>query len=196
MHVHELRRTLVVAGAALALHFVPVNIARADADTTPVPRVASVDLTRYAGPWFIIGSIPLSLEKGAHNPVETYTPQADGTIKTVFEFRKDRFDGELEIKPTKAKVVEDTHNAEWKVTLIWPFKGQYVISHLEPDYSSAIIARDKRDHVWILSRTATLSDARMADYRARIVEMGYDLSKFELFAQNGSHPNPTSASSP
>lgn len=183
-----------MAATALVLHFLPMSMARAD--EAPVPRVAAVDLARYAGPWFIIGSIPLSLEKGAHNPVETYTPQADGTIKTVFEFRKDAFDGELETKPTKAKIVEGSHNAEWKVTLIWPFKGQYVISHLEPDYSSAIIARDKRDHVWILSRTATLSESRMADYRARIVEMGYDIGKFELFPQNGSHPNPTTASNP
>lgn len=106
----------------------------------------------------------------------------------MFEFRKKSFDGELELKNTEATVVENTNNAEWKVRLIWPIKGQYVIPHLEADYSAAIIGRDKRDHVWILSRTPTLSEARMAEYRGRITSMGYDLGKFELFPQNGSKP--------
>ena len=154
----------------------------------PVPRVQQVDLQRYAGPWFIIGSIPLSLEKGAHNPVETYTPQSDGTIKTVFQFREEAFDGDLETKNTEATVVPGTNNAEWEVKLFWVIKGQYVISHLEPDYSAAIIARDKRDHVWILSRTPTLDDSRMTAYRDRITKMGYDISKFEVFPQNGRMP--------
>ena len=38
----------------------------------PVPTVASVDLPRYMGRWYIIASIPTSFEKGAHNSVESY----------------------------------------------------------------------------------------------------------------------------
>ncbi len=186
MRIGTLHSTLMAVVASLSAALIPASL-RAN-DEKPVPRVSQVNLERYAGSWFIIGSIPLSLEKGAHNPVETYTLQADGTIKTVFQFRKDRFDGELETKPTESSVVENTNNAEWRVKLFWPIKGQYVISHLEPDYSAAIVGRDKRDHVWILSRTPSLSEARMADYRARIVAMGYDIEKFELFPQNGSRP--------
>jgi apolipoprotein D and lipocalin family protein len=176
----------ITAAAMSVCSFLPGSVLAKD--EAPVPRVASVDLAKYAGPWFIIGSIPLSLEKGAHNPVETYTPNAEGKIATVFEFRKDSFTGELETKNTEATVVEGSNNAEWEVKLFWVVKGQYVISHLEPDYSAAIIARDKRDHVWILSRTPTITESRMADYRTRITSMGYDIGKFELFPQNGKKP--------
>jgi apolipoprotein D and lipocalin family protein len=181
------RHRVAALFTALSGTLLPLVGLHADTDV-PVPRVQHVDLQRYAGPWFIIGSIPLSLEKGAHNPVETYTPEADGTIKTVFQFRKDAFDGELETKNTEATVVPQSNNAEWEVKLFWVIKGQYVITHLEPDYSAAIIARDKRDHVWILSRTPTLSASRMADYRERIIKLGYDFTKFEAFPQNGQMP--------
>lgn len=186
MQTSTLRRALIALTTSLTASWMPWTLHAASPET--VPRVAHVDLQRYEGPWFIIGSIPLSIEKGAHNPIETYTVQADGKIKTVFEFRKDRFDGDLEVKNTEATVIENTRNAEWKVKLFWFLKGQYVISHLEPDYSSAIIARDKRDHVWILSRTPKLSDARLSDYRSKIRAMGYDISKFQLFPQDGSMP--------
>ncbi len=156
----------------------------------PVPRAANVDIARYSGPWYIIGAIPLPVvETGAHNPVETYTLNPDGSIATVFQFRKAAFTGELVTKVTHATIDENTHNAQWHVRTIWPLKQQYVVSYLEPDYSSAIVARDSRDYVWILSRSPRLSDARMADYRGRIAALGYDMSKFKVFPQNGAKPS-------
>lgn len=154
----------------------------------PVPRVAKVDLARYMGPWHIIASIPLSLEKGAHNPVETYSRNPDGSIATVFQFRKKSFDGTLETKPTLAEVQEDASHAEWKVRTIWPMKNQYVISYLEADYSVAIVARDRLDHVWILSRTPTISEAKRKEYQQKIASYGYDVSALHYFPQNGNPP--------
>lgn len=154
-----------------------------------VPVVKNVELQRYMGPWFVVGAIGLGLEKGAHNAVETYALNPDGSISTVFQFRKDRFDGEVETKVTKAWVEEGTNNAEWRVQLVWPLKAQYLISHLEPDYSAAIIAREKRDYVWILARNPKMSDAQYTAYRARIEGMGYDMAKFERYPHNGQMPD-------
>lgn len=154
-----------------------------------VPRAMAVDLARYAGPWFIIGAIPLPLvESGAHNPVETYRLAADGRIDVIFQLRKNAFNGRLKSYRTHAVVDASSHNAVWKVRTVWPLMQQYVISHLEADYSAAIVARDSRDYVWILSRTPTLDDARMAAYKARITSMGYDLQKFHFYPQSGAMP--------
>lgn len=154
----------------------------------PVPRVAKVDIDRYVGPWYIIASIPLDLEVGAHNPVETYSKNPDGTLATVFQYRKDSFLGTLETKPTIAEIQDDPSRAEWKVQLVWPIQGQYLISYLEPDYSAAIVARDKRDHVWILSRTPKLTAEKLALYKSKIGELGYDVSKLYYFPHNGNPP--------
>ena len=158
----------------------------------PVER--DVNLARYMGPWFIVGAIGLGLEKGAHNAVETYTLNPDGTIATVFQYRKEAFDGPLETKVTQAWVVDGTANAEWKVRTFWPLRQQYLISHLEPDYSAAIVARERRDFVWILSRDPKISERRYAQYLEKIEAMGYDMAKFERYPQDGRLPDQGRAS--
>ena len=56
--------------------------------------VEYVDLERFMGSWYVIANIPTFLEKGAHNAIEKYELDDDGSIKTTFTFRKDGFDGE------------------------------------------------------------------------------------------------------
>lgn len=154
-----------------------------------VPVVPRVELARYMGPWFVVGAIGLGLEKGAHNAVETYTMNPDGTIATVFQYRQDSFTGELKTKVTRAWVKERTDNAEWKVRTFWPLKQQYLISHLETDYSAVIVARDARDYVWILARNPKMTDGQYESYLGKIEAMGYDMSKFERYPHNGLMPD-------
>lgn len=154
----------------------------------PVIRATHVDLQRYMGPWFIVGAIGLSLEKGAHNAVETYTLNPDGSIAAVFQFRKNSFDGELVTKVTKAVVQPGSGNAEWRIRIFGPLKYQYLISHLEPDYSAAILARDKRDYVWILARDPKMKPPQYDAYVQKIEDLGYDLSKFSSYPHDGRQP--------
>ena len=164
-------------------------MSKAVKDTGAVPVVGQVDVQRYMGPWFIVGAIGLGLEKGAHNAVETYTLNPDGTIATVFQYRKDAFDGELETKVTRAWIMPGSDNAEWKVRTFWPLKQQYLISHLEPDYSAAIVARERRDYVWILAREGRMDERRYQSYLKKIEALGYDMSKFRRYPQDGRFPD-------
>ena len=50
------------------------------APTAPMPAVAQVDLQRFMGDWYVIANIPTFIEKGAHNAVESYRLDADGSI--------------------------------------------------------------------------------------------------------------------
>jgi apolipoprotein D and lipocalin family protein len=75
------------------------------------------------------------------------------------------------------------------VRTVWPLQQQYVICHLEPDYSVAIVARDARDYVWILAREPEMDDRRFAAYRQQIEAIGYDMTKFSRYPQDGSMPN-------
>jgi apolipoprotein D and lipocalin family protein len=65
-------------------------------------------------------------------------------------------------------VHEGTHNAVWGVQIIWPIKAQYKIAYLNDDYSQTIIARDKRDYVWIMARTPTIPQS---DYDALVAKV-------------------------
>jgi apolipoprotein D and lipocalin family protein len=142
-----------------------------------VPVVDKVDLQRFMGPWYVIGVIPTFIEKDIYNAIETYELAPDGTIKTTFTFNKGAFDGEAKVMNPKGFVIPGTNNAIWGMQFIWPIKAEYVISHVDADYTETIIARSARDYVWIMARTPTIDDARYAALVKKVADMGYDLSK-------------------
>jgi apolipoprotein D and lipocalin family protein len=142
-----------------------------------VPVVEKVDLQRFMGPWYVIGVIPTFIEKDIYNAIESYELAPDGTIKTTFTFNKGAFDGEAKVMNPKGFVIPGTNNAIWGMQFIWPIKAEYVISHVDADYTETIIARSARDYVWIMARTPTIDDARYAALVKKVADMGYDLSK-------------------
>ena len=96
--------------------------------------VDKVDIERFMGDWYVIANIPTFLEKGAHNAVETYQLDDDGSIATTFKFRKDAFDGKLKEYNPRGFIVDTDTNALWGMRFIWPFKGDYRIVYLDDDY--------------------------------------------------------------
>ena len=149
----------------------------------PIPTVPHVDLPRFMGDWYVIASIPTFLEKDAHNAMERYAMNPDGTIATTFSFRAGAFDGpEKRYSPT-GFVRGDGSNAVWGMQFVWPVKAEYLIAHLSTDYSETVIARNARDHVWIMARTPTLSDADYARLIGFVGGLGYDTSRIERVPQ-------------
>lgn len=186
MNVISRCMTLMLAALTLAV----LTGCGSTPDKAAVTADGPVDLDRYMGPWYILASIPLSFEKTAHNPVESYTRNPDGSIAAVFQFRDKGFDGALKTHVTDATVVENSDNKVWKIQVWWPFRSEYRIAFVEPDYSYAIIARSKRDHVWLIGRRPQLSNAAYTRYSSKISSMGYDISKFARTQQNGDFPTP------
>ncbi len=142
-----------------------------------------VDLERFMGPWYVIANIPTFLEKGAHNAIETYALNDDGTIATNFKFRADSFDGKLKEYNPKGFVVDTDSNALWGMRFVWPIKADYRIVWLDADYTRTIIARQDRDFVWIMARTPTISDAEYDELMNFVASIGYDMSKIERVPQ-------------
>ena len=48
----------------------------------PMQVIERVDLERFMGQWYVIANIPTLIEKGAHNAVESYRLDSDGSIAT------------------------------------------------------------------------------------------------------------------
>ena len=159
-----------------------------------VPVVDKVDLQRFMGPWYVIGVIPTFIEKDIYNAIETYELAPDGTIKTTFTFNKGAFDGEAKVMHPKGFVIPGTNNAIWGMQFIWPIKAEYVISHVDADYTETIIARSARDYVWIMARTPTIDDARYAALVKKVADMGYDLSKLVKVPQTPAAVSPAAVS--
>lgn len=143
-----------------------------------------VDIDRFMGPWYVIANIPTFLEKGAHNAVETYSLNDDGTIATTFTFRKGSFDGKPKEYNPKAFILDTDSNARWGMRFVWPIKADYRIVYLDDDYTKTIIARQKRDFVWIMARTPTISDDEYDGLVMFVESIGYDTNLLQRVPQS------------
>ncbi len=149
----------------------------------PIHTVDSVNLQRFMGDWYVIASIPTFLEKGAHNAVESYAMNDDGTIATTFKFRKGGFDGPLKVYNPKGFIRDTESNAIWGMRFIWPFKADYRIVYLSDDYAQTVIGRQKRDYVWIMARSPSIPESDYQNILSFLQSQGYDITKINKVPQ-------------
>jgi apolipoprotein D and lipocalin family protein len=149
----------------------------------PLETVDYVDLERFMGDWYVIANIPTFIERGAHNAVESYRLDEDGSIATTFTFRDGSFDGKLKTYRPRGFVVDTESNAVWAMQFIWPFKGDYRVIYLDGDYNTTVIGRNKLDYVWLMSRQPELLSE---DYDRAVEAMraaGYDITQLQRVPQ-------------
>jgi len=144
--------------------------------------VDHVDLQRFMGKWYVIANIPTAIEKGAHNAVESYRLDDDGSIETTFTFRDGSFDGELKTYHPRGFVRAES-NAVWGMQFVWPIKADYRIVYLDDDYKVTVIGRNKRDYVWIMARKPDIPDAEYAKILDMLGSVGYDTTQVQRVPQ-------------
>ena len=149
----------------------------------PIVTVEHVDLQRFMGDWYVIANIPTFVEKGAHNAIESYRLDDDGSIATTFTFRKDSFDGKQKTYTPRGFVLDTDSNAIWGMQFVWPFKGDYRIVYLDEGYTQTVVGRQKRDYVWIMARSPAIPDADYQRILAMLAGQGYDVTKIEKVPQ-------------
>jgi apolipoprotein D and lipocalin family protein len=152
---------------------------------SPLTVVDSVDLQRYLGKWYEIASYPAWFQKGCSGSTAEYSLLPDGRIQVINSCRKGSLDGQLKESKGKAEVVDTATNAKLKVWFFWPFKGNYWIIDLDPDYQWAVVGEPSRKYLWILSRTPTMDEAVYQGILGRLPQKGYDPAKLRKTAQIG-----------
>ena len=182
----------LLARSLLPLLLLPLSLlALTGCQSTAFPPIAlakDVDLQRFMGDWHVIANIPTFIEKGAHNAVESYRLAPDGTIETTFTFRDGGFDGAEKRYHPRGYVQPQSGNAVWGMQFVWPFKADYRIAYVDRDYRVTVVAREKRDYIWIMARETQIPEA---DYQKLIgfaAGHGYDVSKIERVPQSWSRP--------
>jgi apolipoprotein D and lipocalin family protein len=139
----------------------------------PIRTASGVDLERFQGDWYVIGNIPTFIERDIYNALESYQLAPDGRVNTTFSFNKGSFDGPQKIYNPTGFVRDDESNAIWDMQFVWPFKAEYLIVYLDPDYQTTIIGRTKRDYLWIMARTPMLEEAEYEKLVEIAVAQGY-----------------------
>jgi apolipoprotein D and lipocalin family protein len=146
--------------------------------------VDEVDLDRYLGRWYEIASFPQRFQRGCVASTATYTRRDDGRIGVLNECRDRSFDGELRRAEGVAWVADEEGSpAKLKVQFFWPFRGDYWIIALDPEYRYAAVGHPSRDYLWILARNPTLHQTIYLELTDRLAALGFDLSRLRLTRQ-------------
>jgi apolipoprotein D and lipocalin family protein len=159
----------------------------------PVRPVEHVDLDRYAGTWYDVGSYPQRFQRGCHCTRARYTKNDDGTIAVVNSCNRDSVGGRYSVARATGVVqpdaVSDGSNSRLKVYFFLPwlrlFGGDYWIVGLDEEYRWAVVSEPSRKYLWILSRTPVLDPVEMERAKSVIVENGLDLSRLQWTVQVG-----------
>jgi len=149
----------------------------------PMPTVDYVNINRFMGDWYVIANIPTFIETEAHNAIENYRLNADGTVATTFTFNEGDFAGKKKVYRPKGFILDMETNATWGMQFIWPIKADYRVVYLDENYSQTIIGRSKRDYVWVMARTPEIPENDYQHLVQIIAKLGYDTSKLRKVPQ-------------
>ncbi len=154
------------------------------AATDSVHAVPSVDLNRYQGQWYEIVRLPLSWEKKCASLVTaTYTLRPDGDITVLNSCQ--RINGKMTSSRGKAQLaVAGGPTSKLKVTFFWPFRGDYWVIGIDPDYRWSLVGTPDKKYLWLLSRTPTMASDQVNRILGRAVEMGFDVKDIIYTKQN------------
>jgi apolipoprotein D and lipocalin family protein len=181
--IRSIRRpALLFAGAAVGLLLAACASPPPGKEALPLALAKQVDLKRFMGDWYVIGSIGTAFERGAHNAKENYVLDDNGTVDTTFSYQADSFEGPQRIYSSRG-YIQSPSNAVWGQQYIWPIKADYRISFVSPDYQTTVVTRQKRDYVWIMARTPSIPEAEYQRLVKIASDQGYDKGQIRRVPQ-------------
>ncbi|WP_264877230.1 lipocalin family protein [Vibrio agarivorans] len=141
-----------------------------------VEPVTPFNLDRYLGTWYEIARLDHSFERGLNQITATYSLNEEGSVKVLNRGWNEE-KGEWSEAIGKAKFVDGNNLGHLKVSFFGPFYGSYIVFHLEPDYSTALISGPNLDYFWILSRSSSIPQEKMEQYRQIAQQAGVDTNQ-------------------
>lgn len=159
---------------AATLLLVVISALLSACSSIPLKTVEHVDLDRFMGPWYVVGTIPWVVEKNNVGTMDIYEPRKDGKIDIRYVFHKKSLDAPRQEWKAVGRVVNTKSNAEWAVQFIWPFQAPYLVIDLSPDYQQTVIGHPSRKLVWIMSRQPTIPESDYARTLTKLAGMGFD----------------------
>lgn len=161
-------RRLILASlllASSALHAEPA--------AAPVQSVTALDLNRYLGRWYEIAAFPMFFQRHClGDTTADYSLRPDGDITVTNRCRTEQGS---EQATGKAWLAEGQSGGQLKVSFFWPFRSDYWVIGLDPDYRWALVGNPNRKYLWLLSRAPQLSKSDLDQALQIARSQGYDL---------------------
>ena len=144
--------------------------------------VSNFDLKRYLGTWYEIARLPMKYQPEDSTDISAlYSLNDDETVRV--QNRCLGKDGQLDESIGQATQVE-VANAKLEVTFLpegfrWiPFtKGDYWVSKLDENYTTALVGEPNKKYLWLLHRDVSLDETTKKQFLDYAQSLGYDLSE-------------------
>ncbi len=150
-----------------------------------MPLASHVDLSRYAGRWYIIANIPYFAERGKVGSYFDVTFPNDRVRDEYVGYPKT-----FSAKPfhfvMRGYVVKHTGNAYWRESPIWPLYFDYLILYVDSGYQNALVGYPGKQYGWVLSRSPSMDDATYRALLRRFAALGYKTDNFQRVPQTPS----------
>jgi apolipoprotein D and lipocalin family protein len=145
-------------------------------------EVKSVDLDRYSGKWYVIACIPTRYDKDWNYTTETYSVAAKGSIDILTTYKKGDHHEERSTR-SKGFPVKESNNVRWKVQFVWPFKTDYQIEELSPDYTTVVVGHPQKKFLYIMNRSGRINAIQYEQILERMVKKGYNTAQLRKVEQ-------------
>ena len=142
-----------------------------------LPVVNYVDLSRYMGTWYEIARMPARFEKDCYNSRTEYSFDKNGTIVVANFCNLGSLYGKEEAVRGRAFVADPLTNAKLKIRFQWPFKGDYWILAIDPEYQYAMVGEPSRKYLWILSRKPDLPAQTLTNLITKAQRFGFEVAR-------------------
>lgn len=160
----------------------------------PLTPLASLDVPGYMGTWYQVAWFPNRFQRQCvSDTTATYKRLPDGNIEVsnrckLADGRTDEAIGLA--RPKDSSVIGDNlQPARLEVSFLpaalrWlPIWGSYWVLQRAADGRYAVIGEPTRDYLWVLSRTPSLSGVDESEIRSRLLQQGYDLTRWQPHPQ-------------
>lgn len=145
-------------------------------------EVKRIDIQAYSGKWYVVAAIPASFDKNWNYVTETYIVNAKGNIDIYTTYKKGDQQEEKSVG-SKGFPVAGSHNTQWKVQFVWPFKADYLVEEIDHEYTYAVVGHPKKKFLYIMNRTGRINPLQYEQVLDRMVKKGYNVAEIRKIKQ-------------
>ena len=176
-------RVMRVAAVALAALWLSACAVTPESESMAPRTVDHVDLKRYQGTWYELARMPMFFQRNCAQSEAHYKLKDDGNIAVTNRCRT--LEGKWEeATGTASPQVQGKTDKLWVVFDNWfsrllpgVAKGNYWVLYVSDDYRVALVGNPNRKYLWLLSRTAHVSESVKNELLMKAQQQGYDTTK-------------------
>ncbi|MET1116044.1 MAG: lipocalin family protein [Comamonas sp.] len=139
--------------------------ARTHSATRSVAVVQNFDISRYAGPWYVLARIDHPSEEGLVQTGAYYHGNQDGSL-TMVQRGLDPLSGQWVKRESRALPAGAAHEGAMKLSSQGALASDYNVVALDNSYHWAVVQGASAARSWVLSRTPTLP----AEVRSQLLQ--------------------------